>query len=449
MKKFNINPELGCKVENPIIQILIKHLKIEAKIFEAKKDIYSLNWALLALTNVGEENDKTIKSSITSLEDEANKIINGKEFDLTAELSIKFALGTKILALKKKKNSLIVESMKIILKKLEEKKWFKSQETTSMILFLLSDDNRFSLELDTAYKWLYAEHNQFVENKNYQNMIDSSLALLSYNKDQIKVPFKEMIGELEQQSIERISKFLICVTDNGKKEYLREVIPLLEHKINNKFENWIFPNIEMSLFEGINLANANLPEEEIKVIMDNFRKNHVGWTKFIDVTENGLLLKNVCGIRKIPAFNVKEDALSLMSLLKAGRKTVYQLNEKEHELATESIREHKEGYVGIKKKQINCLFYFSLFLMASIFLFSTYSIGILPNLIFELLKAPSIYSLVKVSGYWVIFGLLMIYFYRIGNNLISKGEINKKELILLFPVVKETYSWIKGDKNDD
>jgi len=43
----------------------------------------------------------------------------------------------------------------------------------------------------------------------------------------------------------------------------------------------------------------------------------------------------------------------------------------------------------------------------------------------------------------------MVFYYRIGDYLISNGEITKKELILLFPGVGAIYSWIRGEKNED
>jgi len=442
------NQKLGCKAENPIVQILVKHLKVEAEIFEAKNDIYSLNWATLALINVNKEDDEIIKSGIISLENEANKIIYGKEFGLTSELIIKFALGIKILALRREENLQIIESMKILIKQLEEKNWFNSQETVSMLLFLLSDVDNFNSELNKASEWLDNRCKEFIKDRNYQNAIDASFGL-SFCKNQIKLPSEEIIKILDAQSIERISKFLIYLHRNQETEYLKDVISLLENKLNDKFEDWVFPNLEMSLFEGINLANSNLPKEDILAIMDNFRKNDVKWAKFIDIGGNGLLLKNIHGITKIPAFNVKEDALSLLAILETERKTIYQLNEEEYESASKAIREHKDGYIGIKRKHINYFFHFSLILMVSLFLFSTYSIGILSNLISELLKTPSIYFLAKSFGFCVIFVVLMVFYYRIGDYLISNGEITKKELILLFPGVGAIYSWIRGEKNED
>lgn len=90
------NQKLGCKVENPIIQILVKHLAVDAEIFKAKNDIYSLNWAILALIDVDKEKDSVLEESIRALEKESEKII-GEVFDLTTELIIKFALGVRIL----------------------------------------------------------------------------------------------------------------------------------------------------------------------------------------------------------------------------------------------------------------------------------------------------------------------------------------------------------------
>ena len=441
------NLELGCKVENHIIRILLKHLSVEAEIFKAKNDVYSLNWAIFALINANKEVEDLVENSISILEKEAEKIAKD-EFSLTTELVIKFALGERILKSKNRKNPKITKAMKILLEKSKDKNWFNSQETVSMLLFLLSESKMFSSELNSAYEWLYTKYNHFVGNKNYLKIIDSSLGLLSYNKE-VEVPFEEIIKNLELQSIERISKFLMCLAKSEKEGYFKDVIPLLERKLNDKFGDWIFPNLEMSLFEGINLSNSNLSREDMSAIIENLRENDEEWTKFIDVDKNGLLLKNIDEIEKIPAFNVKEDALSLLALLGAGRRNVYQLNEDEHKLVAEVLKEHKEGYTGIKKSHINNFFYSSLFLMAFLLILSGYFLGILPNVMFELLKAPSIYSLVKTSSYWAVFALLLIFYYRIGSNLISKGEVSRKELILLFPFVKTLYSKIKGEEQNE
>nr|CBH37429.1 hypothetical membrane protein [uncultured archaeon] len=454
---FN-NQKLGCKVENPIIQILVKHLAVEAEIFKAKNDIYSLNWAILALIGVDKEKDSILEESIKALEKESEKIL-GEVFDLTTELIIKFALGVRILKSENRDNSLITKAMKNLLERSKDKNWFNSQETVSMLLFLLNDENEFKLELNDACNWLHKKYNHFIEEKNYQNAIDSSFGL-SFCRN-VGLPSEEIIKIVDTQSIERISKFLIYLCRNQENEYLEDVVSLLENRLNNKFSDWIFPNLEMSLFEGINLAKTNLPKEDIKAIMDNFHKNKVEWVKFIDVSENGLLLKNIREIPKMPTFNVKEDTLSLLALLEADRKKVYQLNEEEYKSMSKAIRERKEGYTGIKECNLKNLFYFSLTLMAASFILalafyalngfqsimSLYQIefSLSPKNIVILLKSGSSAILM------VIFALFVVFYYRIFHRLLVEGEItSKKELILLFPGIKEVYSMIKGGKpNDD
>jgi len=265
---------------------------------------------------------------------------------------------------------------------------------------------------------------------------------------------------VDTQSIERISKFLIYLCRNQENEYLEDVVSLLENRLNNKFSNWISPNLEMSLFEGINLANTNLPKEDIKAIVDNFHKNKVEWAKFIDVSENGLLLKNIREIAKMPAFNVKEDALSLLALLEADRKKVYQLNEEEYKSMSKAIRERKEGYTGIKESNFKYLFYFSLTLMAMSFILALafyalngfQSIMSLSQIEFSL--SPKNIGILLKSGssaiLLVIFALFVVFYYRIFHRLLIEGKItSKKELILLFPGIKEVYSKIKGGNTND
>jgi hypothetical protein len=452
------NQKLGCKVENPIIQILVKHLAVEAEIFKAKNDIYSLNWAILALIGVDKEKDSILEEGIRALEKESEKII-GEVFDLTTELIIKFALGVRILKSKNRGNSLITKAMKILLKKSKDKNWFNSQETVSMLLFLLTDENEFKSELNEACNWLHNKYNHFIGGKNYQNAIDSSFGL-SFCRN-VGLPSEEIIKIVDTQSIERISKFLISLCRNQENEYLEDVVSLLENRLNTKFSNWIFPNLEMSLFEGINLANTNLPKEDIKAIIDNFHKNKVEWAKFIDVSENGLLLKNISEIGKMPAFNVKEDALSLLALLEADRKKVYQLNEEGYKSMSKAIRERKEGYTGIKKSNFNYLFYFSLILMAASFILALafYALNGLQSIMslyqIEFSLSPKNIAILLKSGssafLLVSFALFVVFYYRIFHRLLLEGEItSKKELILLFPGIKEVYSMIKGGKpNDD
>lgn len=452
------NQKLGCKVENPIIQILVKHLAVEAEIFKAKNDIYSLNWAILALIDVDKEKDSVLEESIRALEKESEKII-GEVFDLTTELIIKFALGVRILKSKNRGNSLITKAMKILLKKSKDKNWFNSQETVSMLLFLLTGENEFKSELNEACNWLHNKYNHFIGGKNYPNAIDSSFGL-SFCRN-VGLPSEEIIKIVDTQSIERISKFLIYLCRNQENEYLEDVVSLLENRLNNKFSNWIFPNLEMSLFEGINLANTNLPKEDIKAIIDNFHKNKVEWAKFIDVSENGLLLKNISEIGKMPAFNVKEDALSLLALLEADRKKVYQLNEEEYKSMSKAIRERKEGYTGIKESNFNYLFYFSLILMAASFILALafYALNGLQSIMslyqIEFSLSPKNIAVLLKSGSSAIllvsFALFVVFYYRIFHRLLVEGEItSKKELILLFPGIKEVYSMIKGGKpNDD
>jgi len=433
-----IETSIGHRVRNPIVQTLSKHLRVETEIFKAKNDFYSSNWGILALVNANEEID-ILESSIDELEKEAKEIIK-EEYTITTELVIKFALCEKILKLKGRKNQYMTKSIKILLERSRDRNWLNSQETVSMLLFLLNDCG-FSSELDEAYKWLRNKNEQFIQSRNYPNAIDSSLGLLSY-KNEIELQFEELVRNIEHQSIERTSKLLMIVMKSGKNEYQNNLITILENKLKNKFKNWIFPDLEMTLFEGVSLMKSNIPKQEIDGILDNLRKDSIEWANSIDITENGILLKNV-DLREFPYLNSKEDALSMLALLEAERDTVYQLNKEEYELANNALREHKEGYTGIKKNQLQYLFDFSLILIFLFFLVSTYSLDILPDPI-ELIESPSVYPLVKAFGYYSILVILAIYYYRVGVKIIHHGEIGKKDLVLLFPGIGFLYSWIGG-----
>ena len=102
---------LGYKVENPTIQILSNHLNVEAEIFKAKNDIYSLNWAIFALIGGDKEREKIIERSIKALKKESENIIR-EDFDLTTELVVKFALGVRILKYKEKISNDVNEFVK-------------------------------------------------------------------------------------------------------------------------------------------------------------------------------------------------------------------------------------------------------------------------------------------------------------------------------------------------
>lgn len=438
-----IKESLAHKTKNPIVETLLRHLGIEAVIFGIKKDFYSSNWAIAALVIANEEIDIT-RNNINELEKEAKEIIDGR-YDITSELMIKFALCERILKHTKKRNQYVTESMKILLEKSRTMNWLNSQETVSMLLFLLKDCG-FDSELDEAYEWLLAKNRQFIQDRNYPNAVDSSLGLLSYGKE-VELPFDELIRSMGNYPIERISKLLLCIVRSGNTQYLDDLIMILEDKLEKKFKKWIFPNMEMNLFQVLCLAYSNIPKQDMRSILDNLRKDSRDRAAFVDITSEGILLRKIDSIN-LPHLNSKEDALSLLALLEAKRDIIYQLNEENYELVDTALREHRGGYTGIKKSQLHYFFVFSLCLISLFLFISFYSLGILTDLS-ELFKDFSIYSLVKKFGFYAIFIFLTIYYCRIGLRLIHSGEISKKDIILLFPLVYEIYLMVRGPKNDE
>ncbi|MCX6822257.1 MAG: hypothetical protein NTW30_05785 [Candidatus Aenigmarchaeota archaeon] len=440
------NGKLGYKVENPFIQVLLRHLTVEAEIFRTKKDLYSLNWVLLGLSDANKEIKDLFQYSIKSLEEESEKI-NNDDYELTTQLVIKFALAERILKNLGKQNAKITRAMNFLIKKAEDKNWFHSQETISLLLFLLG--NNYSNELQKAYDWLHSKYNQFKDSRNYPNLIDSALGLMSYNQNNVSFPVEEILDQIEQQSIERIAKFLILLKlEKEDNDTLRYTISILEGRLNNKFEKWIFPNLEMVLFEGINIMNSNLTTDNQKEIISNLQKNKVEWAKSLEITDKGLLLTNLEATKQIPNFNVKEDSIALLALSMAGRKSIYQLDEGEYETASKAIKQSKQGYTGIKEKHVKYYFYFSCLLLALFIFVTAYSIGLIPGLIFDLVEEFSVIILIKSVGYGVIFFYLMIFYYRIGDKLISKGEINKSDILASIFGFDRLISLIRGINND-
>jgi hypothetical protein len=128
---------------------------------------------------------------------------------------------------------------------------------------------------------------------------------------------------------------------------------------------------------------------------------------------------------------------------------------------SKAIRERKEGYTGIKESNFNYLFYFSLILMAASFILALafYALNGLQSIMslyqIEFSLSPKNIAVLLKSGSSAIllvsFALFVVFYYRIFHRLLLEGEItSKKELILLFPGIKEVYSMIKGGKpNDD
>ena len=104
------NRDLGYKVDNPFVQVLLRHLTVEAEIFKVKKDFYSLNWVLLGLTGLNRETKDLIGSSVKSLEKE-KKIIEKFYDGIISDLRKKQEEKIRIWKEKKKKahNSRYVE----------------------------------------------------------------------------------------------------------------------------------------------------------------------------------------------------------------------------------------------------------------------------------------------------------------------------------------------------
>jgi len=450
------NKDFGYEIESPVIRALIEHLKVELQIFKSRNDAYGIGWALLPLIRTDEKNVADINLISRLLKNEADELIKSENLALTTELVTKFALGIKVLTLERKRvPQSIVKFMKTLLKESERRDWLKSPELVAMLLFTLSQISDFHSELSHASVWLYKKFSRFKRN-NYLNMIDAAFGLLSSEEEhRIELPSEEILRVINIQSIEKISKFLFYLARRQDIEHLKETVAILERRANEKFRRWLLPEVELSLFECMSLINSNLPEENVKAILENLRKNDVEWAKSIDIDDDRIVITNTHRFNNVPNFNVKEDALCVLALLEANRKNVFQLNKEEYELASKAILEHKEGYIGIKESNFKWLFGFSfgLVLISSVFAF--YSPEILQNIIsdlvyLELSLSPRNIGILFKSGVHglilVIYATLLLFYFRVFKRLVSKGEIkNYKEVLLLYPFVGWLYLKTLGE----
>ncbi len=265
--------------------------------------------------------------------------------------------------------------------------------------------------------------------------------------------------ELAKHTIDRLAKALWFYSELGEQAPLHardELIRLLEDKIREKFHRWILPELELALFQGINLINSNLPREELMGILEDLRASNVGWASQVEPKGDRLVLAKLPSISNVPGFDAAEDALSYMALNAAGRSQVYQLNGEEYEMAAKSIRmlglDHKVNRRHLRWAHLIGWINIVAAFVLGILVLQYDLMGDLVRMVIELIHGPSqtVPSMIISSRKPVAVALATVVILsgfvlqlRLNDRLVSKGEVSQPLWQLLPFITWITKNWCR------
>lgn len=287
---------------------------------------------------------------VSSFED----VVSGKLVrEIALALRAVVALGGKVTSTQRRKIAEIINFT-------QSKEWFESPQTAAIISFSLSSDKSFGDQVALATAWLESRLLSALQAEQYETVADCLFGLAHAADTIHNLPHTQLVTQLANHTIDRVAKALWFYTKKVEDEVTlrtREgLTKLLEEKIKKKFQKWIIPELQLTLFEGINLVNSNLPPGEVLAILEQLRANNVAWAKQIEPKGNQLLLIDLPRVSELPRFDAAEDALSYVVLKAASRDEVYQLSKGEYVKATESIRilglDHKVNRRHLKRAHL-------------------------------------------------------------------------------------------------
>ena len=441
---------MGCRVINPIVQTLLDHLSVEARIAEAKGDLYKLVWAIMPFVIFEDSPKRDVSNLAKSLDRKAQELADGQDF--TGENLLALALSVKVLRLAGHGiHSDVVKLLDTLLRQAEERRtWWKAPEAAGLMAFALVDVPGYRQHLTKLKTTLVNMERLASERHLHPQLIDTQFGLAFLQPGELNTSVFELIlGNLETQSLEKIGKFCIVLHKTEQHDYLRKAVLTLENKVRERFQQWVFPNLELTLFEGINLINSNLPVPIVKGILEGLRAHTGSWAANLDVEENAIVITNIDSIARKPSFNPAEDALALMALRYGNRWHYYQLNSEEYERARQGIKalEGKEEYQLVQSCWLKRLMWLSPLLPAVPIILMVTLPNPLPGLenAIHLLKAwkwdvidwKDTQSLIA-SILWGAYLVFVLWFISALRVLRNSGEIDKWwQLLWIFRKVKK------------
>ena len=323
---------IGLKLHNPITETLSEHLKTEWEIYSQRSELGYMSWIALALGNEDQQRDKHLQGISRTLSERLNAL-DASHFELDGNSTRSILLATKVLeGTSHSLSNSQREQVSEILGFVQSRNWFESLQMAGVVCYAAPNNVPANDHIRAAHTWILQKSEDALASKQDDIIADCLFGLAGIADSIAKLPDDDFASRLENHSLEKVAKalwFYGHLTKESATEVKNTLIQIVEKKVALKFHDWILPELQLSVFEGINLINTNLPPEEVARIMRQLRENGVSWAKQIEPEGGHLLISNLPQIGRLPRFNATEDALYYIALGKAGRQRVYQLTEPE------------------------------------------------------------------------------------------------------------------------
>ena len=428
------------EAENPIYRALLDHIILELEWARNDKNLYSLCWSILSLPAVKKYDIKAIQKLLQDQLKEFKKADDIRQF-LILEYILGLCLGVKILNLHKQRiPANLRDSILKLLYEAKNREWFGSHEFVSLIIYSLSKVEGFDDIFKDAHSWLEKKFESFIQNHNFENIIDCLFGLPESKKWLDQIPLSIILGNRDKISDEALSKLTIILLNSQLTKEASILVADLEGKLEDEFRGPLNPSLERGLREVISLSYSNCPPETIELILKTLKNRGVPWADEVITKDKEIVIKKLPELSRFPKIDPKMHALSFMALSAAGRSTIYQLDKAELEKARNAIAQTKRGYFGIRRVE-----HWAILLVAGITSFFTFvfivdiatkfsSVLNLSNVIAAIQEISQNWTRILAYGHYAFMFYLWVYLIRILYALNRGGELKKSQLIGLIPL---------------
>lgn len=303
-----------------------RSLKIERKIARKREDLDNYCWSLLPYLFVDEKNSfeidreflkKGIKNCFSEILDKQNYALeNFLSIFLCYRISQHVEVGVE------------VNKMKGVVEILKEHNWLRSPEFAGTVLFLLRDTGILKDSRGDVESYLQSK---LEEGKNHRDLALLVDSLFGLEGEKHEIP-DEYLEDIDRLSTEKLSKLILIM--EGKEQGNTELETCLKRKIRERKMEFLSPESQIEIFEGIKIANSKLSTGRIKEILKNTSEN-------LKIDNSGAVTLNLSKTKNFPLLDVKSDALSYLALNRSQSDNQYTYTPEEHSRVKETIEEYQ------------------------------------------------------------------------------------------------------------
>jgi hypothetical protein len=447
------------KVENPVFRALVDHVKLEMEWSLSEKDLYSFCWSLASLSKRSKNDVKQVERLLEKHMENLKSVKDLRPF-LTSTYVLGLCLGIKVLSDEGKRIPRShVNMLQRILDECRKRKWFKNHEFASSILFSLANVKDFNGVTSEAAEWVENRCETFLDNNNYENMIDCLFGTLQYKQKKFQLPvaiMRRILENLNNLSDERLAK-VILLSSHVKlnKSDISVLADELEKRLKKEFQNRLNLSLERGLRELINLLRSGYPPQTTKTILESLKKKDVSWAGDLKISNNSIVIEKPPKLDYFPRIDPKTHALMLTAFRATNRTIIYQLNKEEFEKAKNAVKQKAPGFQAIKRRALAIMLVFTGILWTATFLrffiyTPTTSWNEIISIFWEIYPNPFMLFIYALRFGWsyLLLVLSWVIYLRGLNLIIKQGEIKRNQIIDLIPGLRKVVNFFLGERGE-